>query len=120
MTSRTSLGAFGERSAREFLEQRGYKVLEQNVRMRSGEIDLVAKEGESLVIVEVRTKGSRRFGTPEESITATKLRKLMLLGEEYLQARKQSGAAWRIDIVAVEVGGDGQIQRLELLRDVTA
>jgi len=118
MNGRGELGALGERLAKAHLLQLGYKVLEQNVRMRGGEIDLVAKDGDTVVIVEVRTKSTLRFGTPEESITPSKLARLGRLGQFYVQARKLEEVAWRIDVVAVEMESNGKLRRIEVLKNV--
>ena len=116
-SSRQSLGAFGEKYARAHLARTGYRILESNVRLPSGEMDIVAEEGSTLVFVEVRTRRGRRLGTPEESITPRKARRLIALADAYLQARSLSPAQWRIDVVAVEVGPDGRVSRLEVLKN---
>ena len=61
-------GKIGEDIAKKYLEEKGYKIIEQNCRTRYGEIDLVAKDGRDLIFVEVRTKRGENFGTPEESL----------------------------------------------------
>ena len=66
---RTRFGDWGEEYARRFLEQKGYSIIEAKYRGKYGEIDLVAWEGECLVFVEVKSRRSRAFGRPEESVT---------------------------------------------------
>ena len=61
-------GKLGEEIAREYLEKKGCQILEQNVRSKFGEIDLVGKNQKELVLLEVRTKIGDRFGSPEESL----------------------------------------------------
>lgn len=117
LDNRRHLGAFGERVAGEYLEKRGYKILQQNYRCSVGEIDIVARDGESLVFVEVRTRSSRQFGTPEESITPTKQAKLIELAESYLQEHQISNETWRIDVVAVEVDRNNRVSRIELIEN---
>ena len=111
---RIALGAFGERYARAHLEKAGYRILAANVRLPSGEIDLVAKEGETLALVEVRTRRGDRFGTPEESITGAKAQKLIDLGHEYVEAHPEHADRWRIDVVAVELDRRGRIARVDV------
>ena len=77
--SRKKLGAFGERIAGDYLKRQGYEILETNFRCSVGEIDIVARHGDYLVFVEVRTKRNLEFGTPEESITSAKKKKLIEL-----------------------------------------
>ena len=104
-TGRQRLGAAGEDAAARHLEAQGYRILERNVHLsRYGEIDIVAMDGEVLALVEVRTRKGNRLGTPEESVTPTKKRKLLMLGQMYVQQNEWEGP-WRIDFVAVRVSG---------------
>ena len=114
---RIALGAFGERYARAHLEKAGYRIVEANVRLPSGEIDIVAEEGGVLALVEVRTKRGDRFGNPEESITEAKAEKLIDLGHEYVEAHPEWADRWRIDVVAVEIDGRGRVSRIEVHRN---
>ena len=114
---RKRTGELGEKAAAEHLIKQGYVILQTNYRCSSGEIDIVAREEDSLAFVEVRTKRSQNFGTPEESITPTKQAKLVELADIYLQEHGNPDQPWRIDVVAVEIGpGDG-ISRIELIRN---
>ena len=67
---RREVGILGERIAQSFLEQNGYNIVETNYRCSEGEIDVIARREDLLVFVEVRTRRSNNFGSPEESITA--------------------------------------------------
>lgn len=115
--SRKALGAFGEKYVQAHLARSGYRLLESNLRLPSGEIDLVAQEGGTLVFVEVRTRRGRRLGSPEESITWRKAQRLRRLAYEYLDARGEPQGSWRIDVVAVEVARDGRVTRLEVIKN---
>ena len=115
MDTRKLVGSFGERVAKEYLKKCGYKILETNFRCVLGEIDIVARKGDSLVFVEVRIRRSLAFGTPEESITAAKKAKLIRLGQYYVQAHQES--SWRIDIVAIEMDQGGKITRIDLIQN---
>ena len=118
-TSRTRLGDWGEDAAKKFLEKQGYQILDRKYRCRWGEIDLVARDGEDLVFVEVRTRRSKLFGTPQESITESKAGRLVAACEDYLQNRvdEKSGGEtiWRIDLVSVHPSR-GRTPRIEHLR----
>jgi putative endonuclease len=94
------------------LKKAGYRILERNVRTRYGEIDLVALDADCLVFVEVRTRRSPA-PSPEESVTWRKRRRLASLGARYVQDRDMLEVSWRIDVVAVEMGTDGRVTRLE-------
>ncbi len=108
---RKALGDFGEQYARERLERTGYGILGTKVRLSSGEIDIVAKDGGAVVFIEVRTKQSRRFGSGEESITPAKEEKLATLAGEYVEAHPEVGENWRIDVIAIDVDSAGQVVR---------
>lgn len=110
---RKEVGALGEKLAVDFLKKRGYKIVQRNFRCREGEIDIIAKQGECLVFVEVRTKRGSDYGVPEESITPFKKDKLASLAQIYLQNYHPSPQSWRIDVVAVELTVQNRVSRLE-------
>ncbi|MDE2861127.1 MAG: ribonuclease HII [Chloroflexota bacterium] len=112
-TGRMRLGGLGEQAARGHLERAGFTVLDINFRCPHGEIDIVARDAEAVVFVEVRTQRGRGFGTPEESITAGKARRLIATAQTYLQTRDDLPSHWRIDLVAVDVDSQGRIARIE-------
>jgi len=103
--SRRRTGSTGERAAEAYLNSLGYTLLARNYRCPHGEADLVARDGDCLVFVEVRTRRSRAFGAPEESITPAKAARLIATAQTYLQERRLDHSPWRIDLVAVEVRG---------------
>lgn len=111
--TRREVGVAGERLAVDYLKGLGYEILQRNFRCRQGEIDIIARQDNCLVFVEVRTKRGREFGTPEESVTSSKKEKLIALAESYLQTLASPPLSWRIDVVAVELAPDGGISRLE-------
>lgn len=115
--ARQELGALGERLARERLEKDGYRVLETNYRTRMGELDLVALEGGYLVGVEVRTKRGVLFGTPEESVLRRKARRLAALVTLYGQTHPGLPEDLRVDFVAVEMTKDGELVRLDVIKN---
>lgn len=98
------LGKKGEDLTAAHLQGLGYRILGRNLRTSEGEIDLLAEDGEWLVFVEVRTRRGREFGTPQESITASKKERLIRVAEAYLEEHPQD-SPWRIDIIAIELGG---------------
>ena len=118
--SRRQVGDRGERLAADYLRARGYDIIERNFRCREGEIDIVARQGETLVFVEVRTRRGRDFGTPEESISSLKQQRLVSLAEAYVQAHDQPNETWRIDVVAVELGPNGEVSRLEHIENAVS
>jgi ribonuclease HII len=115
--SRAALGKLGERLAAEYLEEQGYVICETNYRCSAGELDIVALDQGCLVFVEVRTRRSGRFGTPAESITRAKKKKLVEVAETYLQEHETSDLAWRIDAALVRVSGRSEVQDLTVIRN---
>ena len=118
-TTRSVLGDWGEDAVGKFLERKGYQILDRKYRCRWGEIDLVARDGNDLVFIEVRTRRSKLFGTPQESVTEAKVGRLVATCEDYLENRvdeKLRGeTSWRIDLVAVHPTR-GRPPRIEHLR----
>lgn len=112
------LGAFGESWVAGHLARLGYRILERNVRFRVGELDIVAQEGEELVFVEVKTRSSSRFGSPESSITASRYSRLARAVDTYIAERNLQDRPYRIDVAAIEVDGRGKVVRAEILRGV--
>lgn len=112
-----ALGALGEKRAREFLKKRGYRILEANFRCREGEIDIIARDRDYLVFVEVRTRSSSCLGTPEESVTFAKREKLTSVALSYLQTHRNLPSLWRFDVVAIEVASDGRTARIEVIQN---
>ncbi len=100
-----TLGRWGEDLAARELRRRGYRVLERNQRVGRGEVDLVARQGSTVVIVEVKTRRTGTFGGAREAISTAKARRLVSLGHRYAQT---AGAPdWRIDVVAIDIAPDG-------------
>ncbi len=114
---RRDTGILGEKLARDFLKKRGYHILETNYRCPEGEIDIVAKHKDSLAFIEVRTKTSLAFGSPEESITPAKKERMKATAAYYCQTHSNLPSLWRIDVVAIELDQKGKPSRIELIEN---
>lgn len=101
VTPATAFGWRGEAAVRTWLEQRGFVFVAQHYRTHYGEIDLIMRDGKVLVFVEVKTRRSRSFGTPEEAVSQRKLERLWNAAELYLQRRGLTGPV-RMDLVTLE------------------
>lgn len=101
--------------AHRHLLSRGYAILEKNYRCRYGEVDIVAQQGTELVFTEVRTRRGTEFGTPQESITATKAKHLIATSQHYLDRHSLTDMDWRIDLVSVNWPPDGAAPGIEHL-----
>jgi putative endonuclease len=114
--SRKKLGEYGEKLALEYLIGLNYVCLHVNWRCRSGELDLVMIDSDTLVFVEVRTRrNTGRFGTPQESVDARKQKKVREIAQIYLHQHHQHDARIRFDLVSVEMTVQGEFTRLEHL-----
>ena len=100
MTQRKK-GFIGEDVAVNFLQQNGYTILEKNFYFNHGEIDIVAKEGNVLVFVEVKSRRSIRFGTPEESVTPKKQELIRRTAEGYVSSKNLGEMECRFDVVSI-------------------
>ena len=106
-SARSKLGALGERIAEAHLESLGVEVEARNFRTRFGEVDIVGREGGETVFVEVRTKRSTAYGTPEESLTPRKQARLVKTALAYLAEHGREASPWRIDLVAIVLQPNG-------------
>ena len=112
-SARATLGRLGEDAAARHLVATGYTLITRNWRCARGELDLVARQGDQMVFVEVKTRrGSQSH--PEENVGTVKARRLTVLAYTYLEyAGLSADSAWRIDVIAVEVDLAGRVTRLE-------
>ena len=95
------LGRRGENLAASHLRDQGWEILERNYRTRLGEIDLVCRDHNTIVFVEVKTRASARFARPDESVTQRKQAKLRRLVEEYLVTHRLEASDVRLDVLGV-------------------
>ena len=103
------LGQLGEAVARRFLAARGLRIVDQNVRTRYGELDLICQSDQVLVFVEVKTRVVGTAVEPTEAISPRKAARLVRLARAYLQEQGEVEVPWRIDVVAVWLQRDGRV-----------
>lgn len=99
---RQKLGAYGEQLAEDFFRRRHYIILDKNFRTRDGEIDLIIKNNDELLFVEVKTRMSDAYGYPENAVDFRKLSRLHQTINAYLSQKTYKGY-WRLDIVSIEI-----------------
>jgi putative endonuclease len=112
-SSRQELGAWGEDQALTYLISLGMKQLDRNFRIPEGEIDLILDDSGTLVFVEVKTRKSFNYGSPEESITRNKMQRIYKAAIEYLERNECGHAEWRVDVVAIQCTSRGEFLRLD-------
>lgn len=101
MRAKDGVGAYGEWVAATHLTSAGLTIIDQNWRCDAGEIDIVAMEGETIVICEVKTRSGLGYGSGLEAVTADKSARLRRLGGRWLAEHRQPGTDVRFDVVAV-------------------
>lgn len=120
VSSRTERGAAGEEYVAGWLQRRGFRILDRNVRFRGGELDIVAIDGDELVFVEVRVRTGNAFGAASESIDERKLRVLLRAGETYRERRPDvAELIWRVDLVAVTLRSNGSVAAIDRFENLT-
>ncbi len=108
------LGKKGEELAVRFLKKKGYKIIKQNYKTRIGEIDIIARDGNALVFIEVKTRESIEYGLPFEAINSAKKRKIANVALLYLKRLKEIPPC-RFDVVSIYYKQDNP--EFELIKD---
>ncbi len=116
---RKKLGKKGEEIAAKYLQQKGFIIIEKNFRRRYSEIDIVAKDRNTLVFVEVKTRIGNVYGLPEEAITPWKLHSLIRAAEYYLLLYPHSTLAKRIDVVSIFFSTEESVQNVSHFKNVS-
>ena len=94
------IGKWGEDIAAEYLTQHNYAIINRNVRTPYGEIDIIARQGDITIFIEVKTRTSNKMGLPEESITARKREHMLAAADHYTMENEIDH--WQIDVIAIE------------------
>ena len=111
---RRALGDKGEDLAVRHLKKRGYKVIERNYSCPYGEIDLMAREGDTLVFVEIKTRSSSDFGLPQDAVDHFKQQKLMQVAMAYMTGKQLPETIHtRFDVVAVRLNPDPETELIQ-------
>jgi putative endonuclease len=111
-----ALGSRGEDLAVQYLKKKGFKVIERNYHCSAGEIDLIAREKNTLVFVEIKTRSSSEFGLPQEAVDRFKQRKMIEAARTYLAERHMTeDIPARFDVVAIHLMPAGP--QIELIKD---
>lgn len=119
MTKQT-VGNHGEEIACQYLKKLGFKILERNYRIRGGEIDIVARDKDTLVFVEVKTRWSHEYGPPVEAMKPWKIRSLLKTARFYVQKIGWGDREYRLDFIGVDFADNRQDPGIELIRNITS
>lgn len=115
--ARQALGQSGEEAACVELRRRGYAILQRRYRTRAGELDIVARDGKTLVFVEVKTRTSGAFGGGLEAVTPRKQAQVRKMATDYLWRAGLADAPCRFEVVAVTVDANRRPRRVEVVCD---
>ena len=118
--SRLNIAKIGESLAAKHLKARGCKILAQNYRAKRGEIDLIVRDGEFIVFVEVKTRRSLQFGLPQEAVTIQKQRQISKVALAYLQAQNLLDTPCRFDVIAIHLSPQLELLKLEQIESAFA
>lgn len=110
------IGNRGEDLACEYLKKQGYKILGRNFYIRGGEIDIIAKDKDTLVFVEVKARFSDKFGLAREAVTSWKIRSLIKSAEVYIAKNRLGSVGYRFDLVAID--DTGHDIKIELIQNI--
>jgi len=108
-----ALGRLGEARAREHLATRGWTIAAVNYRFGRREVDIVARKGNLVAFVEVKTRGGDGYGAPEDAVTRLKRREIEIVAREYLCRHRLNDVDVRFDVISVTVGRNARIEHLE-------
>jgi putative endonuclease len=109
------LGKKGEELALRFLKKRGYRIIEKNYVCKMGEMDIIARERDTLAFIEVKTRTTTEFGPPQLAVNSSKQRQLSKVALNYLKEKKLEDVKARFDVVAILIRPKGE--EIELIKD---
>lgn len=109
------LGQKGEEFALRFLKKRGYQIIQKNYVCKMGEMDIIAKEKDTLVFIEVKTRTSTTFGPPQLAVNPKKQSQMSKVALNFLKEKKLEDVKARFDVVAILLGPRGE--EIELIKD---
>lgn len=117
MLNNRELGKLGEDIAANYISQNGYIILEKNFRTKIGEIDIIAKQDNYLVFIEVKTRKSINFGYPREAVDKSKQLKIINIANFYIAKEKQYYCHIRFDVIEVMLHSNNEIKSIVLLKN---
>ena len=112
-----ALGRLGEARAREYLVARGWRIAAQNYRFGRREVDVVARRGNLVAFVEVKTRAGDGYGSPEQAVTRLKRREIEIVAREYLCRYRLDDVDVRFDVISVTVGRHRRIEQVAHIED---
>ena len=118
MNYKQKVGKYGEELARHYLKKKGYKIIDSNVKVSYQEVDIIARHGEDLIFVEVKTRTSLTLGQADEAVDSRKLNNLKEAVEYYVHEKKYDPARVRMDFIAIDIDKRRKIAKIKHYRDI--
>ncbi len=112
------VGEAGEKAAVKFLRKKGYRIIETNFRTIFGELDAIARHGNTIVFVEIKSRTTDSLGPPYLSVTGLKQHHIIKNALFYMKMRRMLDSNWRIDVVSVKLDMDLRVENIELIENV--
>ena len=101
LDSRKEVGTEGEKLAAKFLKRKGYRIIQRNYKCKLGEIDIIAEHDGTIIFVEVKTRQTQEFGSPQSSVTATKRGQISKVALFYIRAKRLVDQSCRFDVIGI-------------------
>ncbi len=108
-----TIGIIGEDIAKNYLLDNGYKILERNFRVKSGEIDIIAQLNQIIVFIEVKSRSSNRYGLPYEAVDYRKQQKIIKAAQNYINFKRLTNYQYRFDIIEVYLNINKKINHIQ-------
>lgn len=117
MKNKRFVGRYGEDVVTEFLQKSGYTILDKNFRCRLGEIDIIAKEMDTIAFIEVKTRKNLAFGYPSESVTQSKQMRIRRVAQYYILKYGLSNKLFRFDVVEVYINSNNTVEKINVIKN---
>lgn len=113
------IGRLGENIAKEYLEKKGYFIIDQNYKNKYAEIDLIVRYKDNLVFVEVKTRINEQFGLPEQALNRNKMYRLIRNAQAYMAYNAKNYKSYRIDGICIVLDENKQVKRIDHYENIT-
>ncbi|MCL2285826.1 MAG: YraN family protein [Firmicutes bacterium] len=109
MINKYEFGMQGQQDAEKFLQAKGYRILKRNYRIQTGEVDLIARDGDYIIFIEVKYRSGVGYGYPRESVGKAKQRRIIKTAMHYIAVNDLDNQDFRFDVIEV-LGYDGRVE----------
>lgn len=118
MNFKKERGKQGEEIAAQYLKEKGYQILERNFYAKRGEIDIIAKEKQEIVFVEVKTRSNHQYGNPAEAVNLHKIHHIYDTAKYYIYRKKLENIPTRFDVIEIDINFLKQIYQINHIKNI--